>query len=307
MISCSNYDALTELATICCMCNDSSVDYNETKRCYEKVGEATETALVVLAEKMNVFGTEKSGLSKRDMGQAANRVIQQMWKKDFTLEFSRDRKSMSVYCSPTKSSKSGVGAKMFVKGAPEGVMDRCSHIRVGSEKKPMTPAIMKKIMDLVKQYGTGRDTLRCLALATIDSPPDPSSMELEDSTKFHQYERNCTFVGVVGMLDPPRMEVMDSIQRCRRAGIRVIMITGDNKATAEAIGRRIGLFGEHEDTSGKSFTGREFDDLSLDAQSDACRRAKLFARVEPAHKSKIVEFLQSHGEITAMVSEKFSF
>ena len=127
-------------------------------------------------------------------------------------------------------------------------------------------------------------------------------MELEDSTKFHQYERNCTFIGVVGMLDPPRMEVRDAIVRCRQAGIRVIMITGDNKATAEAIGRRIGLFSEHEDTVGKSFTGREFDDLGLEMQSEACRHAKLFARVEPAHKSKIVEFLQSHGEITAMVS-----
>jgi Ca2+ transporting ATPase len=299
-VNCSNYEALTELATICSLCNDSSVDYNEHKRIYEKVGEATETALTVLVEKMNVYGTEKAGLSPRDLGQAANRVIQQQWKKEFTLEFSRDRKSMSCYCSGTKG---GTGARMFVKGAPEGLLDRCSHVRVGNQKVPMTPTILKRINDVVRQYGTGRDTLRCLALATIDSPPDPRSMDLEDSTKFVKYERDCTFVGVVGMLDPPRTEVMDSIHRCRRAGIRVIMITGDNKATAEAIGRRIGLFGEDEETTGKSFTGREFDDLSPEAQSDACRQAKLFARVEPAHKSKIVEFLQSHGEITAMTGD----
>jgi Ca2+ transporting ATPase len=81
------------------------------------------------------------------------------------------------------------------------------------------------------------------------------------------------------------------------------MITGDNKNTAEAIGRRIGLFSEDEEFTGKSFTGREFDDLSPEAQSDACTRAKLFARVEPAHKSKIVEYLQSHGEVTAMTGD----
>lgn len=110
-----------------------------------------------------------------------------------------------------------------------------------------------------------------------------------------------TFVGVVGMLDPPRKEVTGSIQLCRDAGIRVIMITGDNKGTAIAICRRIGIFGENEEVTDRAYTGREFDDLPLGEQREACRRACCFARVEPAHKSKIVEYLQSYDEITAMV------
>lgn len=104
------------------------------------------------------------------------------------------------------------------------------------------------------------------------------------------------------MLDPPRIEVASSVKLCRQAGIRVIMITGDNKGTAVAICRRIGIFGQDEDVMSKAFTGREFDELGPSAQRDACLNARCFARVEPSHKSKIVEFLQSFDEITAMVS-----
>uniref|UniRef100_A0A668W0X7 Calcium-transporting ATPase n=1 Tax=Oreochromis aureus TaxID=47969 RepID=A0A668W0X7_OREAU len=297
----SHYDALVELATICALCNDSSLDFNEVKGVYEKVGEATETALTCLVEKMNVFDTEVHNLSKIDRANACNSVIKQLMKKEFTLEFSRDRKSMSVYCSPNKS-RSTMG-KMFVKGAPEGVIERCTHVRVGNSKVPLSQGIKEKIMSVIREYGTGRDTLRCLALATRDSPPKMEDMILSDTAKFIEYESDLTFVGCVGMLDPPRQEVAASITLCRQAGIRVIMITGDNKGTAVAICRRIGILTEEDDTEHMAFTGREFDELTLDAQREAVTCARCFARVEPSHKSKIVEFLQGFDEITAMTGD----
>ncbi|XP_049867435.1 calcium-transporting ATPase sarcoplasmic/endoplasmic reticulum type isoform X3 [Pectinophora gossypiella] len=302
-VKCSEFDALHEIGTICVMCNDSAIDFNEFKQCFEKVGEATETALIVLAEKMNPFNVSKTGLDRRSTAIVVRQEIETKWKKEFTLEFSRDRKSMSTYCTPLKPSRLGNGPKLFVKGAPEGVLERCSHARVGTTKVPLNSTLKNRILELTRTYGTGRDTLRCLALATADSPLKPEEMDLGDATKFYTYEVNLTFVGVVGMLDPPRKEVMDAIARCRAAGIRVIVITGDNKATAEAICRRIGVFTEDEDTTGKSYSGREFDDLPISEQRAACAKARLFSRVEPAHKSKIVEYLQSMNEISAMTGD----
>ncbi|XP_042685961.1 sarcoplasmic/endoplasmic reticulum calcium ATPase 3 isoform X1 [Centrocercus urophasianus] len=302
-VQCGQYDGLVELATICALCNDSSLDYNESKKVYEKVGEATETALTCLVEKMNVFDTDTSKLSKVERANACNSVIKHLMRKECTLEFSRDRKSMSVYCTPTGPGHNSAGSKMFVKGAPESVIERCTHVRVGTAKVPLTTPVREKILSRIRDWGMGIDTLRCLALATHDAPVHRETMQLHDSTTFAHYETNLTFVGCVGMLDPPRKEVTSSIEMCRKAGIRVIMITGDNKGTAVAICRRIGIFTESEDVAGKAYTGREFDELSPEAQRQACREARCFARVEPAHKSRIVEYLQSFNEITAMTGD----
>merc|ERR1719183_2118986 len=183
------------------------------------------------------------------------------------------------------------------------VLDRCTYARIGTEKVPMTDAMRQKIMARAVEYGTGRDTLRCLCLATADSPMSPNDMDLDNSAKFINYEVNLTFCGVVGMLDPPRMEVAPALKLCKQAGIRVIMITGDNKNTAEAICKRIGIFGENEQTEGKAYSGREFDDLSAGEQKNAVANSRMFARVEPFHKSKIVDYLQQMKEISAMTGD----
>uniref|UniRef100_A0A4W6FWF0 Calcium-transporting ATPase n=1 Tax=Lates calcarifer TaxID=8187 RepID=A0A4W6FWF0_LATCA len=309
VVKCSQYEGLVEMASICALCNDSSLDYNEAKGVYEKVGEATETALCCLVEKMNVFDTNLRGLSPAERATACCSVIKQLMRKELTLEFSRDRKSMSVFCSSNKLTRSASGAKMFVKGAPESVLERCTYIRVsGSARVPLSPVVREQLLSTVREWGSGRDTLRCLAMATRDTPPDIHCLNLENSAAFADYESDLTFVGCVGMLDPPRKEVLGAVRMCRQAGIRVIMITGDNKGTALSICRRVGIITEQEEEQEGAgviggLTGREFDELPPHLQRQACRTARCFARVEPAHKSRIVEYLQSLSDITAMTGD----
>eukprot|EP00160_Parvularia_atlantis_P015995 Unigene4852_Nuclearia_a/m.14844 Unigene4852_Nuclearia_a/g.14844 ORF Unigene4852_Nuclearia_a/g.14844 Unigene4852_Nuclearia_a/m.14844 type:complete len:1054 (-) Unigene4852_Nuclearia_a:149-3310(-) len=311
---CDN-SVVLELAKICALCNDASVSYNPDKKTYENVGEPTEAALKVLVEKLltDDAGFNKSVLSENahNRVQAVNKHYEAQFDKVATLEFSRDRKSMSVLLEAKDktagvSTRSGKGGRnvMFVKGAPEAILERCTFVRLpGGKTVDITDDFRRAINAKVLEWGTGMQTLRCLGLATVDNAKDKAQYDLVDSNKFCEYEKNMTFVGLVGMLDPPRPEVAKSIETCRSAGIRVIVITGDNKNTAEAICRRIGVFAKDEDLSGKSFTGREYDDLT-DAQKDeAVKTASLFSRTEPSHKMELVKRLQAQGEICAMTGD----
>ncbi|CAO3616058.1 unnamed protein product [Mucor hiemalis] len=289
---------LHDVAMICSLCNDARIVYDESTDSYGNIGEPTEAALQVLVEKFGTvdasFNNHLKSFSKSDRSTACNDYYGSQCKRTATLEFTRDRKSMSVIVN---------GNTLYVKGAPESILDRCSFVRLSesSAPVPMTSAIRENLNKKVLEYGQNM-SLRCIGLAKIENV-DPTQFNLRDQTKFAQYETNMTFVGVVGMMDPPRPEVADSIAECKTAGIRVIVITGDNKNTAEAICRQIGVFDMDEDLTGKSYTGREFDVLSESEKIEAIKRASLFTRTEPSHKQQLVDLLKSIGEIVAMTGD----
>ncbi|KAF9112636.1 hypothetical protein BGX27_003024 [Mortierella sp. AM989] len=308
---------LNELAQICAACNNSTIAYNAGNGTYINVGEPTEAALKVLVEKMgtddiNVNSTLES-LTAQKRVDACNQYFGERIKKLATLDFTRDRKSMSVLVSKSagdrRSTRSAAAdattASLLVKGAPESILERCTQVRLSAagDVVPLTAAIRATIMEKVLDYGEGQ-ALRCLGLAVIENQSaNLNDWDFKNPESFYKYEQNMTFIGLVAMLDPPRPEVAAAIAKCKTAGIRVIVITGDNKNTAESICRKIGVFSKHEDLTGKSYTGREFDDLSEKEQLLAVSRASLFSRTEPTHKSKLVDLLQSIGEVVAMTGD----
>lgn len=284
---------MTEVAAIC---NDSHLAYDAKTGTYSSVGEPTEGALRVMTEKIGPVAPD--GTDPNDLVHYASAEHEKRLPRLSTFEFSRDRKSMSVLV------KSGKAKKLLVKGAPESIIERCSHTLLGADGKKITlnEKLASLIMKEVVEYGNRG--MRVIALASIeDVSKNPLATSAKSNEEYAELEQNMTFLGLVGMLDPPRPEVPGSVKQCKDAGIRVIVITGDNRNTAESICRQIGVFGPHEDLTGKSYTGREFDNLSHSEQLEAAKRASLFSRVEPGHKSKLVDLLQSLNEVVAMTGD----
>jgi len=245
---------------------------------------------------------ELSSLGPAARTNAINNYYETSITRLLTFEFSRDRKMMSVLIQRNLGVDNSNAGSVFVKGAPESVLERCAYVRVKGQRVPMSPQLRSYLFDKSLEYGKS-DGLRTLALAYTDTSDTNSRIfrNCQTTSDYAQFEQNLTFVGLVGMLDPPRPEVKLAVANCRAAGIRVIVITGDNKGTAETICRRIGVFGENEDLTGKSYTGREFDQLTAEEKLAAVQRASLFTRTEPAHKTQLVDLLQSLGLVVAMV------
>ncbi|KAJ2695462.1 hypothetical protein GGH99_000108 [Coemansia sp. RSA 1285] len=309
-------EALREVALVSALCNDAAVAYSHERGAHTHVGEPTEAALRVLAEKLGTsdaaFNATLATLTPADRAEACCQWAQQRHRRLATLEFTRERKSMSVVVADAHDKKR---ARLLVKGAPESVLARCAYARVGADDVALTPPMRAAIAEAAGRLGAEL-ALRTMALAVRDEPSADaavaavaeSAAAAGEADGLAALETQLTFVGLAGMRDPPRPEARRAIAQCAAAGIRVVVITGDSRETAESVCRDIGVLppkavAAEADVSSLVCTGSEFDALDAAEQRERAASARVFARTEPHHKLRLVALLQQAGHVVAMTGD----
>ncbi|CAA7389554.1 unnamed protein product [Spirodela intermedia] len=290
------------IAKIASVCNEANVTKSGLQ--YHANGMSTEAALKVLVEKMGL--PAGSDVSHTGEGFHCCQYWNSIAPRVATLEFDRSRKSMGVIVK----SDSG-GNMLFVKGAVENLLERSTYLQLLDGSIATLDERSRKLI-LRELQAMSSKALRCLGFAykidlsefaTYDGEYHPAHRLLLDPSNYSSIESDLIFVGFVGLRDPPREEVHKAIEDCRAAGIQVMVITGDNKDTAEAICCEIGVFEPGEDISSKSITGKEFMHLSDKKKYLRQSGGLLFSRAEPKHKQEIVRLLKEEGEVVAMTGD----
>ncbi len=242
------------------LCNDAIIERTGEDYEYKVIGSPTEASLLILAA--------KAGLFKEDM--KFNRIQE--------IPFNSERKMMSVLCQLNREKI------VYSKGAPEYLIKHCNFIQKKDGIFRLTERERKKILEANKDMTS--NSLRTVAFAY---------KEVRTFTKDH-FEEDLIFTGLAGMEDSPREEVKEAIRICQNAGIKVKMITGDNKETALAIAKEIGL-------RGKLIDGNELDNITDDELAKVISSISIFARVKPEHKLRIIKALKLNGEIVTMTGD----
>ncbi|MBS7619975.1 calcium-translocating P-type ATPase, SERCA-type [Candidatus Bathyarchaeota archaeon] len=258
------------LLSIGALCNDAHL--HEENNNWSIFGDPTEGALLVVAA--------KAGLWSEDLLKEYPRIHE--------IPFDSSRKMMSsIHKTPEGDNVA------YVKGAPEMVLTKCTKIYEDERVRPLNLEDEKLILS--KTVEMAENALRVLALAY-----KKVSSNLTDY-KVEEIESDLIFVGLVGMIDPPREEVSAAIKLCRQAGIRSVMVTGDHKTTAIAIAKQIGIL--HDETSASVLTGEDLAKMSDEYLDKVIDGVLVFARVSPEHKMRIAQSLKRRGHIVAMTGD----
>jgi Ca2+-transporting ATPase len=258
------------LLRIGALCNNAQLRKKNEDNSWEIFGDPTEGALIVAAE--------KAALGKEKLGGIFPRVRE--------IPFTSERKLMTtVHKTPQNK------LVAYLKGAPETVLEKCTHILEDGKEVKLTEAKINKVLQANEQLAS--DALRVLAMAYKQLPS--ASEKYEDDA----IERDLVFVGLEGMIDPPRQEAIKANKTCQKAGIRTVMITGDHKLTALAVAKEVGIFREGD----LVLTGIELDKLGGTEFEQEVEKVSVYARVSPEHKLRIVNGWKKRGHIVAMTGD----
>jgi Ca2+-transporting ATPase len=242
------------------LCSDATYENGQS------TGDPTEVALVVLGDKYNL----------------ARRTLHSEYKRVGERPFDSDRKLMSTL------NKEENAYRVHTKGAIDNILTISKNALVNGQVVPLTEEMKANFLKIAEEMSDNALRVLGAAFKDTDSIIDPEAME-----------KDLTVIGIVGMIDPPRLEVKDSIVEAKSAGITPIMITGDHKNTAVAIAKELGIAASIQ----QSITGAEVDELSDEEFSRRIKDYRVFARVSPEHKVKIVQAFQSHGNIVSMTGD----
>ena len=241
------------------LCNNASLIQNKVQ------GDPTEGALLLFA---------------KDNNYDCKQIISDH-KKINEKPFDSDRKLMTVVCKDKDNKQIA-----YVKGAPEELIKKCNYAIIGGKKKKITEKDRRKVLDKSEQLAS--KALRSLGFAYKT-----------EKLKLDEVEEDLIFIGIVGMIDPPRKEVMASVKSCHDAGIRVIMITGDHKATAVAIAKQLGIYKRND----LAVNVEEFHNMTKQQLHQNLPKISVFSRVSPKDKLDIVKALQEQKEIVGMTGD----
>jgi Ca2+-transporting ATPase len=253
---------LSALLRAAVLASDAHIVRGESDGRWHVKGDPTEGALVVAAA--------KAGLKKADLDTDFPRVNE--------IPFTSETKRM------TTLHKSPAGVVAYSKGAPEIILESCARHLTEAGEAPLGTAGKEKILFVAQELAN--EALRVLAVAS------KSHATLETA------EEEMTFLGLLGMIDPPRPEAKAAIQTCEEAGIKVVMITGDHPLTAQAVARELGVL-----KTGRVITGAELEAMSDEEFERQVEEIEVYARVSPAHKLRVVTALQKNGHISAMTGD----
>lgn len=252
------------IAQAMALCSDAAIEDGVVK------GEPTEAALVEWANKLEM----------------PKNVLEEEFPRVAEAPFDSMRKMMSTVHHSVKK-----GYVQYTKGAPDVVLEHCTKALINGKRVDMTDEVKAEILALNKEMADKALRVLCVAMKSYKDIPKSESADF--------LEQDMCYIGLAGMIDPVRPEVVDAIEQCRSAGIRPVMITGDHRDTAVAIAKQLGI----TDDESAAITGAELNKISDEALNDNIEKYSVYARVQPEHKVRIVKAWRNKGMVTAMTGD----